>query len=180
MSLECVLVLFYPAIMQTPKEIWSIRGRKVAVHPGTGAWQPTFPGMEIRRLDNIFFAIRPGEAAASQIHDIAQSLGTEFGLRGRLLDRLCLHITLHGVGEFEGLPRSRIAQANEAASSVSMPAFDVGFDRAMSFGGNGQSSPLVLRGSVGHAELRRLHRLLGEAMRRVGLWRAVRSSFTRM
>jgi 2'-5' RNA ligase len=134
--------------------------------------------MEIRRLDNIFFAVCLGEAAASQIHDIATSLSAEFGLRGRLLDRLCLHITLHGVGEYEGLPRSRIAQANEAASSVSMPAFDVGFDRAMSFGGNGQNRPLVLRGSFGQTELRRPHRLLGEAMRRVGLGKRVRKSFT--
>jgi 2'-5' RNA ligase len=134
--------------------------------------------MELRRLDNIFFAVCVDEVAAIQIHDIAKSTVAEFGLRGRLLDRLCLHITLHGVGEYEGLPRSRIAQANEAARSISMPAFDVGFDRAMSFGSNGQNRPLVLRGSVGHAELRRLHRLLGEAMRRVGLWRTVRSSFT--
>ena len=134
--------------------------------------------MELSRLDNIFFAVCPDEAAAAQIHHIAKSIGAEFGLRSRLLDRLCLHITLHGVGEYEGLPRSRIAQANEAAHSISMPAFDVGFDRAMSFGGNGQNRPLVLRGSVGHAELRRLHRLLGEAMRRAGLWRTVRNSFT--
>jgi 2'-5' RNA ligase len=134
--------------------------------------------MELRRLDNIFFAVCPDEAAAAQIHDITKSIGAEFGLSGRLLDRLRLHITLHGVGEYEGLPRSRIAQANEAARSISMPAFDVGFDRAMSFGGNGQNRPLVLRGSGGHAELRRLHRLLGEAMRRVGLWRTVRNSFT--
>jgi 2'-5' RNA ligase len=48
----------------------------------------------------------------------------------------------------------------------------------MSFVNNGQNRPLVLRGSVGHAELRRLHRLLGEAMRRAGLWRTVRNSFT--
>jgi 2'-5' RNA ligase len=134
--------------------------------------------MELRRLDNIFFAVCPDEAAAIQIHDMTKSIGAEFGLSGRLLDRVCLHITLHGVGEYEGLPRSRIAQANEAARSVSMPAFDVSFDRAMSFGGNGQNRPLVLRGSVGHAELRRLHRLLGDAMRKVGLWRTVRSSFT--
>jgi 2'-5' RNA ligase len=152
--------------------------RKAAFSRAASAWQPAFPGMEIRRLDNIFFAVCADEAAATQIHDIAKSIGAEFGLRGRLLDSLCLHITLHGVGEFEGLPRARIAQANEAACSVSMPAFDVDFDRAMSFGSNGQNRPLVLRGSVGHAELRRLHRLLGEAMRRVGLWRTVRSSFT--
>ncbi|WP_206078700.1 2'-5' RNA ligase family protein [Allomesorhizobium camelthorni] len=152
--------------------------RKAAFSRAASAWQPAFPGMELRRLDNIFFATCPDEAAAAQIHDIAKSTVAEFGLRGRLLDRLCLHITLHGVGEYEGLPRSRIAQANEAARSISMPGFDVGFDRAMSFGGNGQNRPLVLSGSVGHAELRRLHRLLGEAMRRVGLWRTVRSSFT--
>ena len=152
--------------------------RKAALSRAASAWQPAFPDMELRRLDNIFFAVCPDEAAAAQIHDITKSIGVEFRLRGRLLDRLCLHITLHGVGEYEGLPRSRIAQANEAARSISMPAFDVGFDRAMSFGSNGQNRPLVLRGSVGHAELRRLHRLLGEAMRRVGLWRTVRSSFT--
>lgn len=164
--------------MQTQTEIGSIPVRKAALSRAATAWQPAFPGMELSRLDNIFFAVCPGEAAAGQIHDIAKSIGAEFGLRGRLLDRLCLHVTLHGVGEYEGLPRSRIAQAHEAACSISMPAFEVGFDRAMSFGSNGRNHPLVLRGSAGHAELRRLHRLLGEAMRRVGLWRTVRNSFT--
>jgi 2'-5' RNA ligase len=164
--------------MQTRNEIGSIPVRKAAFSRAANAWQPALPGLEIRRLDNIFFAVCPEEAAATQIHDIAKSIGVEFGFRGRLLDRLCLHISLHGVGEYEGLPRSRIAQAKEAARSVSMPAFDVGFNRAMSFGGNGQNRPLVLRGSVGHAELRLLHRLLGEAMRKVGLGKRLRKSFT--
>jgi RNA 2',3'-cyclic 3'-phosphodiesterase len=161
-----------------PNEIGSIPVRKTALSSATGAWQQALPGLELSRLDNIFFAVCPDEAAATQIHDITKSIGAEIGLRGRLLDRLCLHITLHGVGEYEGLPRARIAQANEAARSISMPAFEVGFDRAMSFGNNGRNHALVLRGSFGHAELRQLHRLLGEAMRRVGLWRSVRGSFT--
>jgi RNA 2',3'-cyclic 3'-phosphodiesterase len=164
--------------MQAPNEIGNIPGLRVAPRRAAREWQPALPGLELGRLDNIFFAVRPDAAAADQIHDIATSISSEFGMRVRLLDRLCLHVTLHGVGEYEGLPCSRIAQAIEAAGFVSMPAFEIGFDRAMSFGGNGQNRPLVLRGSDGHAELRRLHRLLGEAMRRAGLWRTVRSSFT--
>lgn len=164
--------------MPTPNEIGSILGRKAAPDRAAGAWQPILPGLETRRRDNIFFAVCPDEAAANQIHGIATSISAEFGLRGRLLDRLCLHITLQGVGEFDGLPRSRIAQAVEAAHSIAMPAFDIGFDRVFSFVGSGRNHPLVLRGSDGHADLRRLHRLLGDAMRRAGLWRTVRSSFT--
>ncbi len=163
--------------MQTRNEIGSIPGRIAAPRRVADRAHPTIPGLELRRLDNIFFAVRPDAAAAGQIHDIANLIGAELGMRARLLDRLCLHVTLHGVGEYEGLPRSKIAQAIEAAGFVSMPAFEIGFDRAMSFVNNGQNRPLVLRGSDGHAELRRLHRLLGEAMRRAGLWRTVRSSF---
>jgi 2'-5' RNA ligase len=162
-----------PALNETSK----IQDRKAAPRRGTGEWQPVIPGLEIRRLDNVFFAVCPGEAAADQIRDIARSICAESGLRGRLLDKDCLHVTLHGVGEFEGLPRSKIARAIEAAGSVSMPAFDIGFDRAMSFTSR-QNRPLVLRAGDGHTELRGLHRLLGDAMRRGGLWKNVRNSFT--
>lgn len=161
--------------MQVPDKIGSALGRTAWSRRASG-WHPIIPGLEVRRLDNIFFAVCPTEGAANQIHGIARSICDESGLRGRLLDKSCLHVTMHGVGEYEGLPRCKIAQAIEAAGSVSMAALEISFNRAMSFSG-GQRRSLVLCAAYGQAELRRLHRLPGDAMRKAGLWRTVRSSF---
>lgn len=140
--------------------------------------QPPIPGLEITRLDNLFFAIRVPLAVAASVGDIRTTLMSESGLRGTLISDECLHISIHGLGLYEGVPEDIKIQAIEAASALRMPAFDVEFGRALSFVNARGDYPLVLRATEGLGVLYDFHHALGEEMRKVGLGRMVRKSFT--
>jgi 2'-5' RNA ligase len=140
--------------------------------------QPPIPGLEITRLDNLFFAIRVPLAVAAPVGDTRTRLMSESGLRGTLISDECLHISIHGLGMYEGVPEDIKTQAIEAAAALRMPAFDVGFGRALSFLNTRGDYPMVLRATDGLGELYDFHHALGEEMRKVGLGRMVRKSFT--
>ncbi|MGH8163243.1 MAG: 2'-5' RNA ligase family protein, partial [Rhodanobacteraceae bacterium] len=100
------------------------------------------------------------------------------GLRGKPLPAARLHVTLHHLGDYAGLPSGLIATAKEVAARVAMPAFEVTFDSASSFAGRPRQRPLVLRGDeVGVAALQSLQRALGDAMTAAGLSRHVERKF---
>lgn len=98
--------------------------------------------------DRLFFALFPSEKAIPQIVKVSQQLRDEHGLTGKSLSNDRLHVTLHHVGDYAGgLPSGLVEAAQEAASKIAMPAFDVTFDRAMSFAGRPRNRPFVLRGN---------------------------------
>jgi 2'-5' RNA ligase len=66
-----------------------------------------------------------------------------------LADRL--HITLHVLGEYDERPGLDIALARQAADALVADAFDVGFDRAMTF--RTPSNPYVLRVADGTEQI---------------------------
>ena len=140
--------------------------------------QPPIPGLEITRLDNLFFAIRVPLAVAASVGDTRTRLMSESGLKGAPIPDECLHISIHGLGMYEGVPEDIKTQAIEAAAALRMPAFDVGFGRALSFVNARGDYPLVLRATDGLGALYDFHHALGEEMRKVGLGRMVRKSFT--
>jgi RNA 2',3'-cyclic 3'-phosphodiesterase len=133
--------------------------------------QLSFAGLEggSGPTDGVFFATFPELNVATRAAQAARHLCTEHGLMGRPIAAERLHVSLRSVGDYVGLPRGIIAAACEAAASVSMPAFKVAFDRAVSFRGRLGSQPLVLRGGDGVAGLMVLHQRLGMALRQVGL-----------
>jgi RNA 2',3'-cyclic 3'-phosphodiesterase len=90
----------------------------------------------------------------------------------------CLHISLHALGDYPGLPGALVRTAKAAGAAVSVPAFDVVFDRAMSFTRNGKKRPLVLRAGGDIPALLALHEALGSAMKNAGLGRWAAPHFT--
>jgi RNA 2',3'-cyclic 3'-phosphodiesterase len=132
------------------------------------------PTHQTKPTDRLFFALFPSEEAAIQIANISQNLRDEHGLRGKSLSNDRLHVTLHHVSDYAGgLPGGVVESAMAAAANVVMPAFDVKFDRAMSFAGSPKNKPFVLRGDEashgGLAALMAFQKVFYLAMCRAGL-----------
>jgi 2'-5' RNA ligase len=123
--------------------------------------------------DGLFFAALPAEFIAADISRLAQRQCQAHRLKGKPILAERLHVSLHNIGDYAGLPRGIVAAGREAAAAVAMPSFDVAFDRVVSFGGRSGNQPLVLRGGDGVVGLLALHRRLGAALQKVGLWRWV-------
>lgn len=127
--------------------------------------------------DRLFFALFPDEAAAARIAALGDRLRGAHGLRGRVLAAERLHVTLHHLGDYAGVPASIVSAAGDAARAIEAAPFDAVFDHAGSFAGPARSRPLVLRGEGGVAAIAGLQARLGEAMRRHGLARHVDAGF---
>lgn len=98
--------------------------------------------------DRLFFALFPSDEAIPQIVKTSQQLRDAHGLTGKSLSNDRLHVTLHHVGDYAGgLPNGLVETAQDVASKIAMPAFDVTFDRAISFAGSPRNKPFVLRGN---------------------------------
>ena len=131
-----------------------------------GVAEPCLPGFAVQRLDGLFFSIFPDQAAAVRIANTAGHFRRAYGLKGALLLTDRFHVTVHGLGNYDGLPRSVVAKAIEAGAAVTSRPFEVAFDRVMSFAG---SDALVLRGGDGVDGIVMFHHDLGVAMRKSGL-----------
>lgn len=140
--------------------------------------QLSFLGLEPSRpTDRLFFALFPAANAAEGMSRVAQNQRGEHGLKGKPLATDRFHITLHHLGDYDGLPAGVVAQARDAAASVAMPSFDVAFDRVTSFDRPGKR-PFVLRGGNGLASLGEFQQALGTAMAKAGLQKKVAANFT--
>jgi 2'-5' RNA ligase len=125
----------------------------------------------------LFFAVLPDEGAAADISRVGQHQSRAHGLTGKPILAERLHVSVHNIGDYAGRPRGIIAAGCEAASAVVMPSFEVAFDRVVSFGGRSGNQPFVLRGGDGVMGLLALHRHLGAALQKVGLWRWVKPQY---
>lgn len=138
-----------------------------------GGFDPPAP------TDRLFFAVFPDAEAAGRIAALAQGLREAHGLRGKPLGVQRLHVTLHHLGDYAGLPRDVVVLAEAAAADVSLPAFGVAFDSVSSFSGRTRKRPCVLRGSRDAlAPLGALQVALGQAMAGAGLLQWVERDFT--
>jgi 2'-5' RNA ligase len=139
--------------------------------------QYLLPGFEpVAALDYLFFAFLLRGENATPIVQLRERLRLEHGLKGQSIAANLLHISLHGIGAYHGAPRAKVETAKQAAARVSMPPFDIVFDRAMSFGLKREGQPFVLR-VCNDAALTSFYRLLGDAMKSGG-FRGVTSRFT--
>jgi 2'-5' RNA ligase len=128
--------------------------------------------------DGVFFAIVPDLDGAQKISQFALRQRSQHGLTGAPLESGRFHVSLHGLGEYDGLPRGIVAAATEAAATIAAAPFDVTFDHVMSFSGSPRHRPFVLRGSDGLAALTAFQRTLGVAMAKAGLGRFVKAQYT--
>jgi len=129
-----------------------------------------------RATDSLFFALYPDAAATARINDEAGRLRIEHGLKTRPIPADRLHITLHYLGAFAGLPADIIEQARAAASSIHMPPFDVTLDRIETFVTRRPKGPLVVAGNPNEACSAFVDDL-GQALRSVGIVIKSRSRF---
>jgi RNA 2',3'-cyclic 3'-phosphodiesterase len=125
----------------------------------------------------LFFAILPDPQAAARIEQLARQLHVEHGLKRKLLRTEHFHVTLYFIGTYTGFPRHIAAQAQAAAATVAVPAFDVVLDHAGSFHRKGGDRPFVLWGGD-VAALKELHEVLGVALEKAGFKCNLTSSFT--
>ena len=134
--------------------------------------QLLLPGIDVapKPTDRLFFAMFPEADTAASIAQFAQDLCRKHGLNGKFHEAERLHISLHHIGDFVGLPPDVLAIASKAAgaTAVAIPPFDIVFDRAMSFVGRPGNHPFVLCGSDGVAALSAFQQTLGVAMTRAG------------
>jgi RNA 2',3'-cyclic 3'-phosphodiesterase len=127
---------------------------------------------------NVFFALFPDAQVAAELVALAEQLRAQHGLKGKALSAERFHVSLCNVGTYDGdAPEGILAQARRAAASITLPAFDIAFDRARSFA-NAQSKPFVLFSSDGNNALDALQRTLRQALTRAGLGRGVSTSYT--
>ena len=134
---------------------------------GFGAPQPT---------DRLFFAVMPPAPLAGRIAEFAGTLREDFALRGKTRPTSHLHVTLHHLGDFAGVPQQKVEAARTAAARVAMAPFEARFDRVGSFGGRAGKHPFVLLGADDDGDgLRGLHARLGERLAAAGLGRRERA-----
>lgn len=119
----------------------------------------------------LFFALRPDEETAERIARAVTAEHEARGLQARLRPSRIFHITLHYFGYAEGEPDARVVEAaSRGASELSRPAFDLGFDRFMSWGGERAARhPFVLTGGQGLEAVRELRDALVERLAAHGL-----------
>lgn len=125
--------------------------------------------------DRLFFAVVPPPAVAERVAALAADLRGQLGLRGRPRPTGHLHVTLHHLGDFAGLPQQRVDEACTAAAGVAVSSFEARFDRAASFRGRPGKHPFVLLGADGEAGLSGLYESLGTRLAAAGLARRERA-----
>lgn len=131
------------------------------------------------QTERLFFGLMLEPAAAratSKVLDIARA---EHGLKGSSIRRDRLHVTLIHVGDYLGsLPPSVTGDVMKVADGLSDTAFDVAFDRAISFIGAPGKHPYVLLGDEGVDAMKAFRDRLFKALLRAGVRTLSREAFT--
>jgi 2'-5' RNA ligase len=124
---------------------------------------------EAHPTDRLLLALYPDAKAAARMVDMAQRLKAAHGLTGKLIATERLHVTLIHIGDFFGLPKGVVTAAGEAAGKISIPPFEIAFDRAASFSGQPGNQPFVLRMGQGRDGLMAFQRGLCVEMIKAGV-----------
>ncbi|MGN2243745.1 RNA 2',3'-cyclic phosphodiesterase [Frateuria sp. GZRR33] len=125
--------------------------------------------------DRLFFAVMPPPEVAAQVAMLAGGLRGQLGLRGQPRPTGHLHVTLHHLGDFAGLPQQRVDGACAAADGVALRSFEARFDRVGSFRGRAGKHPFVLLGEEASTGLSGLYESLGARLAAAGLARHERA-----
>jgi len=131
--------------------------------------------------DRLFFALLPDQRAIDHASAVARRLRDEHGVAARPIPADRLHVTLHHLGDYAGLPARTVAQAGEVAAGLAQSSFDLAFDRIATFSGKPGRLPLVLRGAEGGpgvAAVVAFQSRLDQALIRAGLSKRSRAGYT--
>ncbi len=118
--------------------------------------------------DRLFFALLPDEAATRDTGAVTESLRGACGLTARPLPSRRLHVTLHHVGDYAGLPVEIVARAQAAGDAVRHAMFPMRFDKVGSFHRPQRTLPLVLRGGGQLTPVMAFQHVLGQTMKARG------------
>ena len=115
----------------------------------------------------LFFALLPDMQDAAMIAALGERMNSQHALKGTLVEAHRLHVTLFDLGDYAQVPADKVAQASNAAASVPVPAFDVVFEKSMSYA----KGALVLCADDEESvsALRAFRQRLGEALADAGL-----------
>lgn len=130
-----------------------------------------------RPTDRLFFALLPDAAAAAHIAQCSLHLRRQLGLTGKPIATERLHITLHLIDDYVGLPPGIVTAVSEVAATIAMPPFDVTLDRAKSFCQKPRNRPFVLIPGEDNPALNGLQRALGVALTEAGVGRSAEMHF---
>lgn len=141
-------------IRRVPSQLFARRGRR---------HHATFEPVPAHRpaTDRLFFAVLPDAETAGQIAERTARWRADHGLKGKPLKPEHFHVTLCHVADMASAPRQDLIDAlAERASTLSMPAFRVEFDRVMSF----NNGAFVLSGDESTIGLEVLQQRLSDAL----------------
>ena len=140
--------------------------------------QLSLPGLgPSRERDALFFAWLPEGDDACRIVRFGARLCRDLGFMGQMIAEERLHITLHPVGVYEGVPGNMVRAAQQAGAKVArLRPVEIVFERAMSFDRRRESKAFVLR-PAHDVLLMDFYRALGDSLKSVGM-RRVASRFT--
>lgn len=113
---------------------------------GDGAARP------VPATDTLFFALQPDVATAQAIASFGARLRGQYALKGKVQAPGLMHVTLYFMGGFVGVPQDLVDRACGALAGFRVPAFDVCFDRVLSFRRK-SNRPVVLVGGEALAPL---------------------------
>lgn len=119
--------------------------------------------------DRLFFAIRPDGDAAARTAKLARDERHANALRGKPLATDKLHVTLHYLGDYPGLPLDIVAAASDTAAAIAFPPFEIALDCVMAFGRSGRRPIVVGTRGGGAAGLKAFRQVLAVALADAGL-----------
>ena len=138
-----------------------------------------FPTADLVARERIFFAAFLEAGAARGAHVTGHRLRRTHDLRGKVLDPARMHVTLAMLGNYRReAPAGLIDMAKRVASRARFGAFDVVFDRAVTFMSEKPARPVVMLGGKGASSFVALHRSLGVLFGEVGLTPGPAAEFT--
>lgn len=127
--------------------------------------------------ESLFFALQPDVNAIAQLNEVAAALRVQHPLSARFISADRLHVTLHFVGDFSEITQAQLDGAHAAAAAIKLPAFDVSFDKVLSFQSAKAERPLVLTSTSAMTALQLFRYELGDQLRRRGI-KAEKAKFT--
>lgn len=114
--------------------------------------------------DRLMFLIYPDPATAEAIATEAHRLKASLNLRGQPLLTDRLHVTLHHLGDYVGLPNDIVTKGKVAGGALRAAPFEVVFDQAASFANRPGNNPFTLQGGEGVEALIGMQKALGLRM----------------
>jgi 2'-5' RNA ligase len=126
---------------------------------------------------NLFLAVRPSPGEAETIARLAEELNQNYRLDGKPVRPQNLHVTLVEFAKLKEPEKTVLEKVPAAARRVALPAFQIAFDRALSFSGQ-KGKALVLTGSEGVAGLVALQQALIAALHKEWLKISANSRYT--